>query len=213
MFEINKPKIKIEYHSDALAISVARKRKESDLQLITREEMIYNDFVVADKIRNYYEQKLILLKLQGKSLSKYRMALENFLTSENKTKIDHDQEGLLYRLPEFYEYDIWMNNLFECNPSAESTDIGPFKKHINLNIRYLETRRKITRTKNLYEYWFKTDEFFVLYSVEKKNKLRNLFESLLRSGQSINTTGSIHSRILDSHTFYELTDIQSFVSV
>lgn len=204
---------KIEFNADALAISVARNRKGVDLHLITREDMITDDFVIADKIRNYYEQKLIILKLHGKLLSKYRMALEKFLTSETKTEIDNDQEGLLYKLPEFYEYDIWMDNLFQCNPSAESTDIGLFKKHINLNVQYLETRKKITRAKNLHEYWFKTDEFLILYSIDKSNKLRNLFESLLRGGQFINTTCSIHKRILDSHTFYELTNIQSIVSV
>ena len=56
----------------------------------------------AGNIRKYYNEKLIMLTLQGRELTKFRKDLQKFLNSD-ATKVLESLCGIVYKLPYFYD--------------------------------------------------------------------------------------------------------------
>jgi hypothetical protein len=129
----------IEATEDILALSVAWKRLRD-----TTDESIQNgslhikvttllddhlfrkieesDRIRANEIRDYFSKKIMLWTLKSVKLSAYRQDLNKFIHGDGK-KVTEELLPLIYRLPEFYEYDIQFDQ---------------FKREVNLEILNLD---------------------------------------------------------------------------
>jgi hypothetical protein len=116
---------------DLIALSVAwyRLRKNSQAAFlgidnltstILAKEVTQDDRVVADQIRKYYSQKLMMIKLTKNNISKFREDLNVFIHSTSPTT-DDKMLPLAYRLPEFYDYDTAFD-LFKQEFNTKVTD-------------------------------------------------------------------------------------------
>ena len=107
----------------------------------------------AEVIRDYYSKKIMLWALHEVKLSKFRTDLSTFIASTDKTYTE-DILPLVFRLPEFYEYDQEFATLkreFNCDQvkwrgGSRQVQLYPVKN----------TNRKL-RSGYKHEYWLKDD--------------------------------------------------------
>lgn len=150
-----------EIENDLLALSVAwyRLRKEHsnggtytpvskllDSQLI--KHLSGQDIAQAQVIRDYYSKKIMVNKLKGIPMSRYKQDLNTFIHSEGKI-FKEDICPLAYRLPEFYEYDTQVDELYVTHNREIKTPAEP-TKNLTL-VKSISVGKKYAKRK---EYWF-----------------------------------------------------------
>jgi len=205
----------IEATEDILALSVAWKRlrdtKNESIQVsITTllDDHLFRkieepDRVRANEIRDYFSKKIMLWTLKSVKLSPYRQDLNKFIHSDGK-KVTEELLPLIYRLPEFYEYDIQFDQ---------------FKREVNLeitNFSNIDSVKKITtltpiksfyktnkRVKH-FEYWLKdSNDNAHLITIEPKNPLKHIWDKIFTNGQ-IRIEGTCYPKKYDELQYYQL---------
>ena len=210
----------IEATEDILALSVTWKRLRD-----TKNETIQNnilhinvttllddhlfrkieesDRVRANEIRDYFSKKIMLWTLKSVKLSAYRQDLNKFIHGDGK-KVTEELLPLIYRLPEFYEYDIQFDQ---------------FKREVNLeilNFGKIDSVKKITtltpiksfyktnkRVKH-FEYWLKdSNDNAHLITIEPKNPLKHIWDKIFTNGQ-IRIEGTYYPKKYDELQYYQL---------
>lgn len=150
-----------EIDNDLLALSVAwfRLRKEhsnggsyTPVSKLLDSELIKHlsgeDIAQAQVIRDYYSKKIMVMKLKGTQMSRYKQDLSTFIHSDGKI-FKEDMCPLVYRLPEFYEYDTQVDELYSTHNREIKTTAEPTKK-LTL-VKSLTVGRKYNKRK---EYWY-----------------------------------------------------------
>lgn len=158
--------------------------KDGDGYLIPKikAQITEEDRIKARLIRDYYSKKIMMWKLLGKELSMFRKDLNTFIHSDNR-KVNPEMVGMIYRLPEFYDYDI------EFDKMAENAKHFISEKHNY--IRDLETKkvkflRKVkTVRKQLtpkMEYWFIDDnKHLIKVDIAPNNPLIQIWDQLVQT--------------------------------
>jgi len=161
------------------------------------------DRIRANEIRDYFSKKIMLWTLKSVKLSSYRQDLNKFIHGDSK-KVTEELLPLIYRLPEFYEYDIQFDQ---------------FKREVNLditNFSNIESVKKITtltpitsfyktnkRVKH-FEYWLKdSNDNAHLITIEPKNPLKHIWDKIFTNGQ-IRIEGTCYPKKYDELQYYQL---------
>jgi len=136
----------------------------------------------AKEIRDYYSKKFMVFALKDHKLSAFRKDLNSFIHSDGKI-FKEEMMPLVYRLPEFYEYDIGFDDMVmmnELTKKFEPTD--NFSKTVRLNPLTKLIVKK--RTGKFTEYWLK-DDSKKMYKIEipLDNKLAHLWEYFFEQTQ------------------------------
>jgi len=79
--------------------------------IVVPDDYTKEEFDTAQKIRHYYQEKIIMKGLRGEKLTKYQSKLSRVLTDCNK--LDEDAIGVLIRLPDFYREDCAMDEILK----------------------------------------------------------------------------------------------------
>lgn len=158
-----------EIENDLLALSVTwhRLRKEHanggpyvPIDKLLNSALIKHlsgeDMARAQEIRDYYSKKIMVMKLKGTGMSRYKQDLNTFIHSDGKI-FKEDMCPLAYRLPEFYEYDVELDSMFGEYNRTVNTASAP-TKNLKL-VKSLCVGKKYSKRK---EYWF-SDEYDNLY--------------------------------------------------
>jgi len=200
------------YPDDVLALSCAIQRTGSKNGLSTgMSNEVINDLdrEKADRIRKYYQNKLTLLALKDKSLTKFRKDLHNFIYNHTNTLPD-SYVGMVYKLPSFYDYDKEIDDVFK---SIYYKNTGDQTTHVNLDrrlslIKKVHNKRKHTDS---IEYWF--DDMMlnkIMIRFDAKNPLLKLFDDKVNSGMlDINARYYVHLK--DFNRYYTVGDNWTFV--
>ena len=192
----------IEATEDILALSVAWKRlrdiKKESIQNNTLglsinvttllddhlfKKIEESDRIRANEIRDYFSKKIMLWTLKNIKLSAYRQDLNKFIHGDSK-KITEELLPLIYRLPEFYEYDIQFDQ-FKREVNVEITNFGKID-----SVKKITTLKPITsfyksnkRVKH-FEYWLKdSNDNAHLITIEPKNPLKHIWDKMFTDGQ------------------------------
>lgn len=147
------------------------------------------DRELADKIRNHYRSKLVVAKIRGTTMSKFRTDVALFLSSDcklfdNTYAFPSRFSGLIFRLPHFYKndlilYDIFGSEYFEIKESDLAL-VGDRK------LKFIQKIDTGIKTKPFVEYWFSDkNDNRVYLEIDKNNPLIPLFEGLLDKEISI----------------------------
>jgi len=167
---------------DLLALSVAwdRIRKDPDAPRpssltdnILFEALTPADRVRANQIRDYYSKKIMVLVLRDEPLSKFRKDLNTFIHSDGRI-FKEEIMPLVYRLPEFYEHDISLDEMFMgLNTKFESVS-AIAKVQLLKPVKKFAVNRKVRKYT---EYWLK-DDLNRSYSmtVNKDNELKHIWD-------------------------------------
>lgn len=152
----------------------ARPTKLTDSILF--KEIIQEDRDKAERIRDYYSKKLMVITLREQHISKFRKDLSTFVHGDSKI-IKEEMMPLIYRLPEFYDYDIAfdemvreLNTRFEFPENTTAWSGTKFLKPIKKFVVKLRTSR-------FSEYWLKDeDNKACKIEIPIDNKLNHLWE-------------------------------------
>lgn len=160
------------------------------------------DIEQANKIRDYYSKKLMLITLKSDvPLSNFRRDLSTFISSEGKV-FREDMVPLAFRLPEFYEYDIKLESTVE---KARNLDVS-LNNHEHV---FLSKFSRTIKKKTFCEYWFLgTNKNLACLVVDNKNILIPILDDTLRKNSGIiDLPGDHQPRIRDDLHYFKITKL------
>ena len=134
----------------------------------------------ARMIRKYYKDKIMVQRLKGDEVSKFRNELYTFAT-DCITEVPIDYFGMMVRLPDFYEYDCAIDRIAERYPverTLPQTNTGNllFEPETH-ELTFVAITKRHTKDTRRYEYWFSTeDRSIAKIDIELYNPLRKLFK-------------------------------------
>jgi hypothetical protein len=144
-------------------------------------EMTQEDRNRAELIRDYYSKKLMMFTLKGQALSKYRKDLNTFIHGDCKV-VKEEMMPLVYRLPEFYEYDVGVDEMFlELDTRFQGSKISsPAVKTLTPVKKFIVKRKH----RKFVEYWLKDNENKP-YKIEinSNNELMHLWDYFYDKGK------------------------------
>lgn len=209
--EVKKDEVRT-YTDDVLALScmIHRTGSKSGLNSGMSAELItQDDRDKAANIRKYYQDKLTLLALKDKSLTKFRKDLHDFVYNHVNTLPD-SYVGMVYKLPAFYKYDQEIDGIFKSIYYKNTNDATT---HVALD-RRLSLIKKVhnkRRSSDHVEYWF--DDMMlnkIMIRFDAKNPLLKLFDDKVNQGTlDINTRYYVHMK--DFNRYYTCGDNWTFV--
>ena len=200
----------LEIEQDLLALSCAWQRiragrKEGQVYItITKltdpelfKQLTQEDHDKAAQVRDYYSKKIMLWKLKGEGLSKFREDMNTFIHTDGKV-FKEDMQPLAYRLPEFYDYDIDFDVLSnEYNKKvSQDTQHEVTGKSLKLARSFIVSKKHTKRK----EYWFSdNNNDLVSLSVELQNPLLSLLDICTQNTIKVNAIYTKKSR--DNHEY------------
>ena len=185
-FEVGATRPKaIAYETDPLAIVLMMKIIDNKANYqIAHDVRSANTLIIDDEnllraaadIRKYYRNKLMMQVLKGKQLSKYRMDLQELVSSDNVRYLREDFVPMLVKLPDFYEEDKMLDKFVK----EYKTDKDSYKtNHLDttLFLRPLEKHRRKTTKGDSTNYYF-TDDSNKLFklTLDPNNPCMHLFD-------------------------------------
>ena len=205
-----------EFEEDILAISCAWKRQREDSPGEFRyskltdkklfESVIPDDKEVARTIRDHYSKKIMMLKLKGRPLSSFRKDLNNFIHGD-ETRATEELFPLIYKLPEFYDYDVSVEEiktLLEDRPSNVTLE----KLHGKQSCFYLtpiKSVKKHNKRLKVIEYWFKEKSNTpVLIQLEPKNPLLHIWDDMFDSKKVLQISGFPFVKNMDDFEYLSI---------
>jgi hypothetical protein len=160
----------------------ARHSKEHNILELLKS----NHFETAQKIRDYYSQKFLMISMKSQhtfdgmpSLSKFRTELmQYFVESKNNQEYTDDQIGMIYSLPRLYNEDQLLDKLRENYNINAWRQKEPNGIIVRKTLFYIDVNRKRTwlrapyarthpsnRQDEFFNYWFH-DENDRLYCID-----------------------------------------------
>jgi hypothetical protein len=171
---------------DLLVLSVVwHKMRKAGNQVIPRpmnltDNILFENIEPCDRerakeIRDYYSKKFMVFTLKEQKLTAFRKDLNSFIHSDGLI-FKETMMPLVYRLPEFYEYDIGFDDMVMMNDlDKQFQPTDNFSKTVKLNPLSKLIVKK--RAGKFTEYWLK-DDSKKMYKIEipLDNKLAHLWE-------------------------------------
>lgn len=157
-----------------------------------------DDKNLASAIRDYYSKKIMLWKLKNIVLTSYREDLNQFIHSDG-LKFKESIFGLAYRLPQFYFYDLKLDEIFrERNRITKEQPIHRVK-----TLTFIDSTEVDRKTLKRNEYWFsdENNNVVAIYLVPN-NPLLKVWEQLIKN--PINLQGFYFNKRKDDFEFYQL---------
>jgi hypothetical protein len=137
---------------------------------------------LAQKIRNYYRQKLTMMILKGGELSGYRKKMYQLVANNFLGEIARSDVGALIKLYEFYHEDQTMETLLAQTVSVDpqnyviecNTDVYTFICSVNRVTRHIKQKR----------YFFKdSQDRLVWLQVEHKSQAIPVLDYMFKTGK------------------------------
>ena len=161
------------------------------------------DRVQANIIRDYFSKKIVIWTLKDVKLSKYRKDLSAFIHGTNN-KVTEELLPLIYRLPEFYEYDIVVDSFKQ----DITLDIPGFNEMQPTNTKVILTPIKCVYKRNTkvnqFEYWMKNsygNAFLIV--VEPYNPLKHIWDTMFKQ-EHLYIDALLYPKKLDDIQYFKL---------
>lgn len=166
------------------------------------------DVILSDKIKDYYNKKLLFKALTNQSITKYRTDLLQLIQTRESwlhmqpRKYEKKFLGIAWTLPDFYKYDTELDQLFETVGVLKKNNLKKVYTN-NLQLKYLKTLSKTIKKSSTVEFWFRNVEHNIVIKIpiEKTNPLLSTFEKLCQRDNFV-IRGEWVQTIMDNHTFY-----------
>lgn len=161
-----------------------------------------SDIELANAIRDYYSKKLMMWALTSdRQLTPFRKDLSHFISSDGKN-FKEEMIPLVFRLPEFYEYDLFIDNIITTCKEKTIT----LKSYQYL---FLGKINKTTRKNKKIEFWFMGKQNTLCrLSLEHNNILIPILENIIESADQIFVShGKLQKRIRDDIPYFEFISL------
>lgn len=211
-----KPKV---YPMDPLVLSCARYRRGKELPTTPPSSDVSDQEYArtAHNIRSYYRGKLTRSVLYGQKLTPFRQDLAEFMQlPDNETQVFPKFEGMIYRLPEMYEYDSKIDHMIELyRPKT-----GPFGSSDGRHYQQLRLTpvfcfkhsptRISPRKSNRHWMYDQNSGRLVRMDLSDENVLYGLWNSIWERGQTIELSAFVTKRRFDEINYYGISRISEF---
>jgi hypothetical protein len=198
--ETNKKSTVYDLDIDPFAAIIELKAEGSfpDIERIKRHIPSKETNEYAQTIREYFLDRIVTQKLSSTYRdSDFKRDMVKALKLSGKQVLEDDHIRLLYRLPDFYQEDIFKDALVEKNKSF--VDYRGKNKVENVTLTYIGSIDYYRRGHRAKEFYFKNyDGFvFVISSIQSANllPLTAIFEQI----KSLTVTGTINYNKLKGH--------------
>lgn len=201
------------FTEDPLVLTVAARRRWINQDTIDRwptsldsVPTVPEDREVADRIREYYKNKILLRKLKTAEVTQFYQDLYGVITD---SVITEKHLGMLYRLPYFYYEDQERDQLREYFDSKGKMSLSsPHLYEIDSkHLTPVKTLMRCRRGSERVEFWFETSEGLpVMIPVDSNNSLLELMHSIFDNG-NIEMSGYYKPTTMrgyDDFVFYNL---------
>lgn len=225
----NNPRVKkyevIETHEDLLAMSCAwyrirleLKSKDNTKIYPTITSLLCNelfDIVTAEDrekasaIRDYYSKKLMMLTLMEIRLTNFRNDLREYIQGDGK-KFVEKMVPMVYRLPEFYEYDMAFEKVKDkINPDLDQDSkkfLHSHQKARSMILYPITSLKRENRKVKGTEYWMKSEDEKYAYCIPilDHNPLRAIWEQIFFAKDKISFNTDLSPHIRDGLHYYNL---------
>lgn len=171
----------------------------------TYESVNHEDRELANKIRSFYNQKLMVMTLKEHRFTQYREDLKRFLQGDGKKFIEKDI-GMIYYLPQFYSYD---QKFIELKGKFAQSNKLKSRQMVDLALIPVDVMSRSTKMHKIKMYWFKDiDNLPYLYKVPTHNPLLPLMDREFFNKQKIELTCCLYPKNYDGDfSYYEITKI------
>lgn len=182
------------------------------LDLITVTD---SDRAEAELIADHFDKQIVMTLLNGRELSKFQDSLNKFLTSDRRSYTS-ETKGMIYRLPEFYEYDNDLTNLVNEHYSKFRMEIAGKTLGNEMVLKPIMSLTKNLRSGNKKHYWLKEvdNNIPVMLQFKTDNPLLYMWEHMFNTRSTITIgnaafVGKNHPRGLQYATSdkWEMKDI------
>ena len=145
------------------------------------KEMTQEDRDKANVIRDYYSKKIMMFTLKGQRLTSYRKDLNTFIHGDCKI-VKEEMMPLVYRLPEFYEYDVGLDEmLLDLDTRFEGSQIAFPTIKTFTPVKKFTVKRK---SRKFVEYWLKDNENKPYkIEIDSNNELMHLWDYFYDKGK------------------------------
>lgn len=205
-----------EFEDDILAVSCAWKRqrdnhpgefvhsKLTDRKLF--DSISSDDREQARLIRDYYSKKIMMLTLKGQSLTPFRKDLNTYIHGDTNNATD-ELFPLIYRLPEFYEYDMEIEKIkmsLQDRLAGAKLEKYNGKQH-SFELTPVTSLKKHTKRLKVIEYWFSiNDSSPVLIQLEPKNPLLHIWDNLFSTKKVLQVSGLPFIKNMDDFDYLSI---------
>ncbi len=182
----------------AAIIELKAEGRFPEIELIKRHIPSKETNEYAQTIREYFLDRIVTQKLSSTYRdSDFKRDMVKALKLSGKQVLEDDHIRLLYRLPDFYQEDIFKDALVEKNKSF--LDYKGKTKIDNVELTYIGSIDYYRRGHRAKEFYFKNcDGFvFVLNSVQSANLLP--LTTIFNQIKSLTVTGTINYNKLKGH--------------
>jgi len=165
------------------------------------KEMIQEDRDKANVIRDYYSKKLMMINLRGQRISNYRKDLSAFIHGDCKV-VKEEMMPLIYRLPEFYDYDISTDEMFRgLDTRFEDSRIASETIKTVSPVNKFVVKRKSGKYN---EYWLRDEQNRPCrIEIDSSNQLMHLWEYFFeKNSLSLDCISKFEER--DNIAFYKI---------
>lgn len=200
-----------EFKEDPLVLACTVKRLQDEgkgYRSIDSEdtvaEIIPQDRILADHIKEYYTKKFFWLALSdSRSLSDYRIRLINLL--ENNIRKCKDQDcGIYYKLPYFYQEDQTYERFKKIYKTNNLKNIHLVKAKEYIELDFIERTLTSQRKRKVENIWFTDGQFLFCIHLEQNNPLLEIFLSLIDRGKKVEFHSYKTVSRIDQMHFYKL---------
>jgi hypothetical protein len=149
----------------------------------------------AEEIADYFSKQIVLARLKD-TVSVFQNSVASFLSGDRKT-IKTADVGLIYRLPEYYEYAVSMLEYHTGHFADHEYYEVPLQYSTRLLMPHMSIEHNTRQLKSI-QYWFKDRETGnpVMITVTAKNQLQHVWDKIFNAGRTdgINISGMFDTR-------------------
>jgi hypothetical protein len=149
----------------------------------------------AEEIAEYFSKQIVLARLKD-TVSDFQQAVASFLSGDRKT-IKTADIGLIYRLPEYYEYALSMLEYHADHFADHEYCEIPVQYATRLLMPHMSIEHNTRHLKSI-QYWFKDRETGnpAMITVTAKNQLQHVWDKVFNAGRTegINISGMFDTR-------------------
>ena len=170
---------------------------------------------MAQELRTYFIHRNTMKVLRGQTPTEFQYKMNGLL--HDIRPLQHDELGLLYRLPYFWQEDLALDQVFE---GATDIDVKPAGPHlpvwhtVTTHARLTPVREvlKSRKSGDFVQFWFAThDGERCMYAVRADNSLISVFRSLFKKeSMQVKATAMLH-RLPGSHiqtSYWKLSGLE-----
>lgn len=144
------------------------------------------DREMANKVRDYYTKKFMVMTLKDQKLTMFRQDLKDYLVGDGN-KFVEKTIPMVYRMPEFYVHDVAFDEIkidFEKTiPKFDSLTRRVTERNVKLTP--IKSFKKSSKSRGkIVEYWLKDSRNHAYrFGIRQENTLLGLWNTLFNSGE------------------------------